>query len=139
MTSESSATALTGDRSAAASLGATPRPWRIDDAEPGELWISDLARKSCVCMVTASGHVTERDKADAELIVRAVNNFDKMLVALINISVIARQNCNDLCATLQEGGKLNAVDKMEFARWQSVLQAIDDATSAASDHQSDDR
>ena len=49
----------------------TPSPWSLDEKEPGELWISNVDRSYPVCMVTASGNVTERDKADARLIAAA--------------------------------------------------------------------
>ena len=47
-----------------------------------------------------------------------------MLAALREIAVIAEQHVQDLCAIVQEGGTLSAVDKMELSRWQSVGEAI---------------
>ena len=50
----------------------SPLPWSADTTEPGELWIADSRRLSPVCMITGSGNVTERDRADAAFIVKAI-------------------------------------------------------------------
>jgi len=60
----------------------SPLPWSADTTEPGELWIADSRRLSPVCMITGSGNVTERDRADAAFIVKAVNNHDALVRAL---------------------------------------------------------
>jgi len=46
-------------------------PWSIDLQEPGEVWIADKNREYFVCMVTAAGHISDRDMADAHLIAAA--------------------------------------------------------------------
>lgn len=60
----------------------TPTPWRVDEKEPGELWISNSERTWPVCMVTGSGFVSQRDRADAELICKAVNSHAALLALL---------------------------------------------------------
>ena len=61
---------------------------------------------------------------DAEANARLIAAAPLMLAALREIAVIAEQNVHDLCAIVQEGGVLSAVDKMELRRWQSVGEAI---------------
>lgn len=47
---------------------ATQGPWSVDAKSKGELWIAGSLRVVPVCMVTASGNITDRDKADAAFI-----------------------------------------------------------------------
>lgn len=56
----------------------TPLPWALDEGV-GELWIAGKDRCRSVCMITAAGEITERDLADAELIVTAVNERPTLL------------------------------------------------------------
>jgi hypothetical protein len=60
----------------------TALPWQIDAKEHGELWIANADRTKPVCMVTASGFVTARDKADAAFIVKACNSYEALVKAL---------------------------------------------------------
>lgn len=52
-----------------------------------------------------------------------------MLKALMEVSVFAQMQVDDICADIQAGG-LDEISRMELARWQSVGSAIAKATGA---------
>lgn len=59
------------------------------------------------------------DEASAHLIAAAPDMFR----ALLDIKLIAEMQIEDICADIQEGGN-TAVNKMELARWNAVLNAL---------------
>jgi hypothetical protein len=65
----------------------TPRNWKIDRCESWRLLIGTDEISICIM---ADGEI-EDEKADAELIIRAVNSFEAMREALLRIAEIARQ------------------------------------------------
>lgn len=78
-------------------------------------------------VLDAEGTIIGRMERDSGPLAAAAPD---MLKALIEISVFAEMQIEDICADIQEGG-LDAVSKMELARWQSVGRAIAKATGAA--------
>ena len=112
----------------------TAGPW-TPDSRAMSVWAEDHRGKFPICDIRGWGHLTGKghgalglpeteaiaiQMANARLIAAA----PKMLSALREVAVIAEQHVHDLCAIIQEGGTLSAVDKMELRRWQSVGEAI---------------
>ena len=101
--------------------GHSPLPWSIDRAEVGELWIADARRESPVCMITGAGHITERDEADAALIVEAVNLHDAMRALLISALPYVR---NGLEFVSEETAARKLIEQIEAALGPSAGQPV---------------
>lgn len=94
----------TQERERAAGRPWTPGPWKIDRKAKGQLWIADAGRQYPVCMVTASGFVTERDEADARLIAAAPDLYE---AASALIACDTAENWNALRAALSRAGEVD--------------------------------
>lgn len=98
--------------------GHTPGPWRTHQTEASKQWYveTDDAYEDTIASTFGT---------DAEANARLISAAPEMLEALRGLQVIAEQNVTDLAADVQVGRTPDEIWKMEMARWQAVLTAIE--------------
>lgn len=85
---------------------ATPRPWAVwseenaDGTEVSVCHVRDVAKPyehddEHKCAVTAKGNSAAEAKANAELISRAVNSFEEMLIVLVRCRRVLKECLED--------------------------------------------